>query len=338
MMILGRVVVPSAAALTAKTSLQPTATDYRDSPTDSSTVTIAGYSVVQGAVGARLRLSTPPGCYVLQFRAIGNNPAAAVPVGVYVDGVYKQSLYVPVGETILRGLDVILDGNRHIVELWLPYQQFTIADLVYSVTGRGIQVISSAVVTRRIAIYGDSIPCGALSDPSIQLGWPYQLRQQSNVSFALETDGGRSLWDDSGSGAGQQGFANHTLLADRLANDLIDATIGDVYIEIGVNDVPGAHFTSVQFGSEYSDLLDKIHARIPSAIIYCQTMGITTTLEGSAPAYRAAIGTAVSGRSYCILIIGPNLYSVGNLADALHPNGIGHTQAATALFPLLSLS
>jgi lysophospholipase L1-like esterase len=317
----------------ADTTLQPSALDYWDSPTDAPTVSLSGFRLVQAATNARLRIDVPIGCILVTFRAIGNLPDQALPISVYVDGVWKQALTVPIGATTLSRLGIPLDGAHHTLELVLSFQQYNTQFAgIYDVRGVGIRVIPPAPVARRIVVYGDSIAGGALASPNTQLGWVPKLRAAVSYFIAQETWSGRRLYDDGGSGLG---FASHTLLADRFANLLAAATTGDIYLAIGINDVLSGPLTSGQFQTEYSDLLDKIHTRSPSAHIYCQTMLITSSSEGTAPAYRTAIVNAAGGRGYASVIDGTTLCSVGNLADGIHPNNTGHAQIATALQAVL---
>lgn len=329
--------MPSFGSYPDKQSIRPLATDYWDSPTDATTVTIAGFSVVRAATNARLKINVPVGCTSVYVRAIGNMPDLALPIGFYVDGIWNQAMFVPVGETFLHILGIQFDGTHtHTLEIWLSFLQYASQELlIYDVSGRGIKIIQPSTVVRRIATYGDSIISGGLSTPNTQLGVIARLRASTAVSFAQYSSSGWRLYDDSGTGGGQLGFANHTLLAERFANLLSGATIGDVYLAIGINDVLSGPYTSAQFGTSYSDLLDKIHTRLPSAKIYCQTMLITLSSEATAIPFRAAIATAVSGRAYCTLITGTTLVSVLNLADGVHPNTAGHAEYATNLQPIL---
>lgn len=195
--------------------------------------------------------------------------------------------------------------------------------------------LATVVTTPRIVAYGDSITVGANSDnPSLE-GWCQLVRDAYAGSLVEEARGFRSLFEDCPDAAGRTAFAAHIAT--------LNPTI--VWLAIGTNDYGGAFWTAANFGAAYADLLDKLHAVLPSATLYAQTP-IHRSSEGAnavgdtCGAYRTAIADAVATRGpWSVLIDGTGVTfpQTGDLSDGVHPTTAGHAIYAAAVKTVLGI-
>jgi lysophospholipase L1-like esterase len=333
-----QVVIGAAPPPTAPTRIRPVASDYLDSSPAAGSLTINGLTgVVQSAVSSRLRVSVPAGTRALTVRGV-SNLSFALGLGVYVDGTWSQEVVLGSSDQTVKAATVTLDGLAHVVEVWTPYQEYaTSAALIYDVQGIGISVSHPAAPTRSLEIYGDSIVADAQATPQTQNGWvPVIRRLVPATGFATESWGGRQLWDDVN--AGGLGFKSAALLAARMESLRNGTSRADIWNAIEINDVSGGHYTSGNFDVPYGAMLDAEHAASPAATIYAQSALITASLEGTVPAWRAAVASACAARAWCTYVDGTTLVSVGNLQpDGVHPNTAGHAQYAASVKAFLGL-
>lgn len=302
------------------TIIYPVAANFADSLENTAQV-IAGVTAIRVNTWGRLFVSVPAGTTSITVWLANNQPSAAgfdLSAGVYIDGVWSTGLNATGGNGI-QAYALTLDGTAHVVQIWNAYETFLQGTYVYAVTGNGISLGSAPAVTRRLVCYGDSITVGGAASPPGQLCWFNLIRAIYPGAASQEAWGGRQLWDDCGTGSGQSGFASVTLLAARLLGLMFGATgRHDYWIAIGINDVGAGNFTSAQFETNYSALLDAIHAADPTANIYAQSM---LTNQG---AWTTAISTAAAGRSYCTIVDGTTLTDGAGFLDGIHPTTAGH--------------
>jgi lysophospholipase L1-like esterase len=182
---------------------------------------------------------------------------------------------------------------------------------------------TAAIVTpsnpaTRVYIYGDSITQGGSTVNGGLGAWPYQLRPF--IPVLLDGWSGRHLNDDAVDAAARTAFVAR----------ITPAAPSIIWLAIGYNDYADSTWTAANFGAAYADVLDKLHAALPSAVIYAQTMidassdginGVGSTLAD----YRTAIATEQSTRSaWCNLVDGTAIMSTAELVDGVHPNAAGH--------------
>ena len=113
-----------------------------------------------------------------------------------------------------------------------------------------------------------------------------------------------------------------------------------VWLAIGTNDYGLETQSAADFGTAYSDLLDKLHADLPAVTIYCQTPIVRTSevansFEDTLGAYRTATGTAVGARDYCVLVDGSAFVTTALLDDGVHLTTAGHANVAVDVAAVL---
>jgi hypothetical protein len=320
--------------------IYPIASQWADSVANVA-VTIGGLSLVQPNNHARLLVNVPSGTKQLTVW-LGNTLTSGVfsfdgAVGIWIDGVYSSELNAVGAASVVQPYYVTLDGAAHTVEIWAGYQQLGSTPLaflgtqVYAVQGVGISLITPPAATRRCAFYGDSICSGGQATVIPRDSYFARLRGilPAGMSISQEAAGARSMWDDSGSGGGQQGFATQALLAARLAALVSGATTREVWLAMIYNDVNGAHWANAgAFGTAYGTLLDAIHSADPGIHVYAQG-ALHSDLDASTPAYSTAIQTAVSTRtSFAQYVDGFSLMAATGVPSGAHPTTSGHQAIA----------
>jgi lysophospholipase L1-like esterase len=204
---------------------------------------------------------------------------------------------------------------------------------VYFSGGQSVEYTTSKPA-ERILVYGDSIAAGFEATRPTNESWVMKLRQAYSGSVMVEAWGWRSLHGDGVDGPSRQTFAN------RVAG--YGPSI--VWLAIGVNDHGLNLWTAANFGTAYADLLDKLHAALPSAAIYAQTPIVqqferANGLGGTLGNYRTQISNAQSTRSaWCTLSDGSAYLTTGDLnAVGVHPTTVGHNKYYLALKAALGL-
>jgi lysophospholipase L1-like esterase len=231
-----------------------------------------------------------------------------------------------------RGVQVVmLPGGVKTIEIVSSFQSkpsstvigtFPIA--VYAPAQSQFDVVPAAGGGRRLVVYGDSIASGANSeDESVPAagGWNAMLRRVYPGSVVNFAHGYRALNDDCVDAAARIAFAR----------ELAQVAPSEIWIAIGTNDYGLEHWSAANFGTAYADLLDKLHAALPGAKLWCQTpIDRTTETEltggyGTLGDYRTQITTAVSSRTaYAELVDGTAILSTSDLDDGVHPTADGH--------------
>lgn len=188
-----------------------------------------------------------------------------------------------------------------------------------------------------ILLYGDSLAVGGNATRPSTDAWFMKIASVYSGGAICEAFGYRALSDDCVDAASRTAFAAKL------------ASVGPpiIWIAIGTNDYGLATQGAASFGTAYADLLDKLHALLPSTRIYCQTpltrfvpaSEATNAVGSSLPNYRTQIATAQSARSgYCILVDGPSILSSGDMdTDGIHPTTSGHANYYTYVKSVLGL-
>lgn len=186
-----------------------------------------------------------------------------------------------------------------------------------------------------VAVYGDSIAA------AVNPGWTAPAAQaylQGRFqNFAIV--GGSLSADGAGMGIPALSSALYALVS--APSSFKRKTI---VLFIGTNDYGGAGGgagSAANFGSLYGQLLDAIHALNPAVEVFC----ITPLFRVNEPAantfgnvmadYRTAMATAQSTRTWSVFVDSTSWVNAGDLADGLHPNGIGYAKILAQVRALL---
>jgi lysophospholipase L1-like esterase len=155
------------------------------------------------------------------------------------------------------------------------------------------------------------------------------LRSTYNRSVMIEGYGSRSLLLDVATG-GLLDTTKSQVFATRLAS-YSPATI---ILSIGTNDYGVGGWSAsgsgavANFSAAYSDLIDRLHAALPSATIICQSPLIRTA-DGTLQAWRDAIQTLCGSRAWSTFVDGKAILVTSDLSgDGLHPTTAGHAKYA----------
>jgi lysophospholipase L1-like esterase len=193
-------------------------------------------------------------------------------------------------------------------------------------------LIAPTTPADRLLVYGDSIAVGYGSTHPVYQAWSVLLRPF--IPVIVDAWSGRTLKLNGDT------EAHRTTLAAKFA-------VGSptrVWLAIGYNDYSHASiWSAADFGVAYADLLDKIHAALPDAILYAQTpiVSVTETANGygnTLDDYRAAIASAQSTRSdFCTLVDGKAFLTTADIPDTIHPNTAGNVKYAAAVKAILGL-
>ena len=210
------------------------------------------------------------------------------------------------------------------------YEPLCTGVFLYSVSvpaGYTFSIVTPTRPANRMVIYGDSIAVGGGATYPCYQGWGVLMRAYIPVAF--EAWSVRELYE-----------ANTPTKRTALAAQIASFAPATVWLAIGTNDYGLSYWNATDFGTAYADLLDKLHAALPSAAIYAQTPIARTTETANSqgntlPDYRAAIGTAVSTRAWSTLVDG-TAWTIA-LADGLHPNAAGHAAYAAAVKTVLGV-
>ena len=334
----------------AQPTIFPVANQWSDSVNDT-VVTVNGTNYHRVNTGGSLRLQTSAGCSLLavvqmsNFHNTGYDTDAST--GVYIDGAYftsfiptvwnaPQTFYIPLYDTKPHLVELV--GAAQIRDINNAGYAYVQAACIYSVTSYGgaVCVLPNPSVTRRLVCYGDSITSGIDSTPTAQYGWVWGLRKTFDGRISVESFGGRGIWDDTGA-TGYNGFASLSLLTTRLISLLFDATIRQIWINLGINDYFVNRLSAANYGTTLGTLLDTIHTADSTVHIFLASITVTAVestpnfFGNTPPQYRAAALSAASSRtSFCQYVDGLTLVDAGNLSSyGLDPNTVGHQQYAT---------
>lgn len=256
-------------------------------------------------------------------------------LGVYVDGVYSQSIAASAtgyGEeviTVPSGTKSVGIFNGPQTGAATPTGTF-----LCSISHSGSSAVNRQSGTRTL-VYGDSIAVGDGASPVMQKAWTLIARAADYPNmFAVEGAGYQALKNDWDTEEHQA-----TFLA-RVAEYAPDT----MWIAIGTNDYGVNNWSASDFGVAYAEMLDSLHFAQPDMSIYCQTPLVRSS-EGAnsygstTGDYRSQIVTAVSTRTaYATLVDGTEILTTDDLADGVHPNTAGHETYAAYVISALGLS
>jgi len=259
-------------------------------------------------------------------------------IGVRVDGVDLTAIAPGAGGNVGVSLDLaagaktveFINGLQSAVGGVLPRRGTFIRNLKFNAAAT--QIVPTS--TPKILIFGDSISSGqAATHPSLE-GWAQLVRNDYVGAVQFETYGVASLFLVGSTAQKRTDFAQ--LLANQSP-----ATI---WLAIGTNDYGLELWSAADFGTAYADLLVKLHAVLPSAVIYAQTpidRTVETEIEagfGALGDYRTAIATAVSGKeAYCTLVDG-SAWTIELDGSGVHPTTVGHAAYADAVKTVLEIA
>jgi lysophospholipase L1-like esterase len=259
-------------------------------------------------------------------------------VGVYVDGVWNQSIAIPslgvntASITLPAGSKRVafVNGVQSLPNDFYFQGGFFVTDVKANATLTPV----TPSPTNRVVVYGDSILVGDACTTATKEAWPMLTRAAYYPnSLAVEGFGYRMLKTD---------CLNSTLRAAFVAKMTAYAP-ARIWLAIGTNDYGLSGWTAAAFGTAYAALLDDLHTALPSATIFCQTPIVRATETANSNGstlgdYRSAISTAVSTRTgYATLVDGTAIVTLSDLADGTHPTTAGHAKYATYVRGILGI-
>ena len=136
----------------------------------------------------------------------------------------------------------------------------------------------------KMFIFGDSISAGASATYPSSGSWVPIFRLAWSGSIINDAWAGRNFTDACGTAGARTTYAAF----------IASFAPTEVWIQVSTNDYANNTISAANFETAYADLLDKIHANLPAAVIYAQTAIIrsTETANGSGNTtddYRTAI-------------------------------------------------
>lgn len=205
---------------------------------------------------------------------------------------------------------------------------------IYFPYGYQYELLQS-LANQRIIVIGDSIGLGGTTTSPHYQCWTMHLRRRYPGETLVDCYNGRSLFTDGNTAALRAVFAAGLAINQPT----------DIWIALGVNDYINAAWNSTNFGIGYAAMLDTLHAVMPGARIWSQSP-IPKTTEGAnglgstLPNYRTEISTAASNASrvpWSTFVDGTTsrFPAVGDLADGIHPNTLGHLKYGDAVLNIL---
>lgn len=259
-------------------------------------------------------------------------------IGIYVDGVYNQSILQGAEGTVTKSV-ILPAGSKTVSIVNGPQSRPSpsnpvIGTFIKSVSSSLPMTQTNLTPSNRLLVYGDSIVAGDAASPVQQTCWFQLVRAASYPdSVAQEAWGYRALYRDC-STSGQRAAFVSTIAAYSPVT---------LWIAIGTNDYALNLWNAADFGTAYAAMLDDLHAAMPSLVIYCQspTVRVTETANGLGSTlgdYRTAISVAAAARpAYCTYIDGSTIITVGELSDNVHPNTAGHSTYGAFVISTLGL-
>jgi lysophospholipase L1-like esterase len=178
-----------------------------------------------------------------------------------------------------------------------------------------------AAPSKRLVVYGDSISVGfSVTAP----------QSEAYVNLLRGTYTGRVT----AYGRGNLQFKTEcetepmrAVVAARIAGMLDGTVTNQVWIALGYND--NGVWTPSELQIAYADLLDKIHALKPTAVIFAQSP-LTATVDTGLPAIRTAISNACTGRAWATHVDGTTIAAALG-GDGIHPTTAGNVTIAAAI-------
>lgn len=262
--------------------------------------------------------------------------ASAAEIGVYVDGVYLQSVnatamgaathtvVLPAGP---KRVEIVINGYRgptpnNIPSLigpgiWLSRLEFNApAMAVPSPTKRGVVII------------GDSIANGSKLASAVREAYPRLL--QANVDFPINVigRGGLSLYDITTALGTQTNFR-----PTKLVREVIAYNPQLVIFALGYNDAArNEYLNAPQYAAAIDAVASEIATYLPGVEMGAMTMLHTTNPPGF---YYWNIRDGALQCTKAVGFAAPTLLD-SDLEDGVHPNAGGHAKIAAVLAPFVN--
>lgn len=260
-------------------------------------------------------------------------------LAVYVDGVYSTSIIPAVNNAAFTALVTLSAGDKLVSFrnglTTAPDGSFNFLGTWFTgATANAAATVVSTTPTNRLLIYGDSIAVGANATLAAKDGWAMLVRDAyAPDSVAVEGFGFRALSTD----------AYTAGLLTAFVAKMVAYNPSIIWLAIGTNDYGLNHWNlPSSFGTAYGATLDALNAALPGVPIYAQTPIVraagTNAFGDTLQEYRDEIATAVSTRtSFCTLVDGTAILTLGDLADGVHPTTAGHALYAAAVIAELGI-
>lgn len=250
---------------------------------------------------------------------------------VRVNGVDYALPEAPQSTGTVATETIALPAGNKTVEVWSGFQAL-FSGVVKGVWLRRITFNQPAQVKTpgnkqpHVVIVGDSIACGAGADVPTREGWTMLLRDAYPGSVAIEAWGGRSLFQEASDGTARAAFVQK----------IVTQNPDVIWLAIGTNDYGGVGFgeqSASDFGADYAALLDDLHAALPAALIYAESMlprasEAANNFGNTLPQYRTPIFTACATRPWATFVDGTAVTGWVNgtdlSGDGVHPTTSGH--------------
>lgn len=259
--------------------------------------------------------------------------ASAAEIGVYVDGVYQESVRptangasthvvsLPAGD---KRVEVVIGGFRGPAVAavptvigpgtWLRSLQFNKPATSVPSTERGVVII------------GDSIANGSKLASAVQDAWPRILQQEVSFPVAVVGRGGMALHDLTTLVGTEANFKPR-----KLAREVIKHNPLLVIFALGYNDAVRNVWSGSSYGTAVATLGNEIKSIIPDA----QFIAMSLLEATNKPAGYATIKDYIVNVTGLVGIQAPAITAAELDADGIHPNEAGHVIIADALRPLV---
>jgi|GEM_PF-5314346 len=261
--------------------------------------------------------------------------ASAAEIGVYVDGVYQESVRatamgaaqhtvtLPEG---MKRVEIVTNGYRGPAvvnipsligpSIWLKSLSFNApATKVPPPTERGVVII------------GDSIANGSKLPSAIQEAYP-RLLQMENPDLPINVigRGGLALHDIT-TGLGTQ----TNFRPSKLAREVIKYNPQLVIFALGYNDAARNVWNAATYSAAIDALASEIETFLPDARMAAMTMLYTSNPQGNYATIKDSALQVASARGYAA----PVLNGADLDIDGVHPNASGHQKIAAMLAPIV---
>jgi hypothetical protein len=187
-------------------------------------------------------------------------------------------------------------------------------------------LLPAVAPSRQLLVYGDSIVSGSLSTTPSLNGIPILLRSRFYGNVVFESWGSRQLFQDIGGASGPSNMA-------KLVAYFAAAAPTEIYLAMGYNDYANATYKAAEFGAAEGSLMDALHAAIPQAKIWMQTLLLTNGSEATnnangetPPNFRTQQTSACNARSWCNLVDGTTLVATGDISAGDHAHVLAASQ------------
>ena len=248
-------------------------------------------------------------------------------LGIVVNDVFQQNVVFSLNNGISQQVVSFAPGNK-IVDIVAGFQStdgtISIGTFPVSFTATSPMTQLSPAPTSTVTIYGDSITNGIGSTTPTKEGWTVLMRGLVPKNIAVEGAAERQLFMDCSDGTKRAAFVAK----------IQSYNPAGMWIAIGVNDYSLSVWSAVNFGVAYLAMLDALHAAMPSLLITCQSMLVTTaegpnTFGDTLQSYRNQVSSASAARpSFTTFVDGTLILTTADLTGGLHPTTAGYVKYA----------